>query len=139
MIRKELKIIAVIIALILSGCVNCKTELNENKDVVKNSIKQIAGEKFGKDYTFQNNSSKTFTICLSNNNSKSLAINKLKYFVYDFNKAELIFEDSLINCNIGWENDSIFSVTKIPGIVKKDSESNKNNVLYSFDVFQRKK
>ena len=104
------------------------------------SIRVVATEKFGRDYKIFNNKSTTFAICLNEKNRlKAAEVNRISYFIFDIKNSEIIFEDSLSNSNVGWENDNLVTVTRIPGMIKKNDESINRNKIYSFDVLSRKK
>jgi hypothetical protein len=59
-------------------------------------------------------------------------MNNQNYFVYDFKEKEIIFEDKIVNGNVFWESDSLVTASRIPGIVKKDSENKAGNKVYTF-------
>ena len=134
-----------IILLLLSGlfffgCSNCDVTKNGNNlEKQTKSIRVVATEKFGRDYKIFNNKSATFAICLNEKNRlKAAEINRISYFIFDIKNSEIIFEDSLSNSNVGWENDNLVTVTRIPGMIKKNDESINRNKIYSFDVLSRK-
>jgi hypothetical protein len=134
-------ILSTISLFILIGCANCDQSKLENRMESPNkSITKIAFEKFGKDHKVIKNKSETYAICLQTMKmSKPPVINSQNYFVYDFRESEIIFENKVVDGNVYWESDSLVSVSRIPGMLKKDSENIAGNKVYSFDVKTKKK
>jgi hypothetical protein len=131
----------VLCLLLAIGCANCDQSKLENRMESPNkSIKEIALEKFGKEHKIIKNNSKTYAICLQTiRKAKPPIMNNPRFFVYDFEKSEIIFEDKIVNGNVNWESDSLVSVSRIPGMLKKDSENKTGHKVYSFDVKTKKK
>jgi hypothetical protein len=130
-----------LIIIISIACANCNSSRQET--TVKKTIKSISGialEKFGKDHKVIKNQSETYAICLHTmKKSKPPVMNNQNYFVYDFKEKEIIFEDKIVNGNVFWESDSLVTASRIPGIVKRDSENITGHKIYSFNVFLKKK
>ncbi len=127
--------------LIFFGCSNCDIAKNENNLKKLNiNIHTVAKKKFNSKYKIIKNASETFAICLSESNRlKAAEINRLKYFIFDLKNSDIIYEDSLSNSNVGWENDSLVTVYRIPGMIKKNDDSGYQNRIYSYDVLLGKK
>jgi hypothetical protein len=122
------------------GCSQCDVTKNESilKKKVQN-INSIAREKFSK-YNIVNNQTGNYALVIKNiENAKSPVINKQFFFVFEYDSNEIIFEDEVVDAKVFWETDNLVTVSRIPGMIKKDSETKGGNKVYSFDVLKKKK
>lgn len=122
-------------------CSNCDLTKKENKLVKKaQNIDFIAREKFNGKYNTINNHSGNYAIVIHKiKNPQTPVVNKQSFFIFDLISNEVIFEDEVVNSKIFWETNNIVTVSRIPGMIKKDSENKLGNKVYSFDVVSKKK
>lgn len=132
--------ISILITFFMGACCGSKnTTSNLNESQKKNdSFKKIAVEKFDNNYQFKFNSDSTYLICYSQNKKSQDVFPPLKYFIYDLNNNDIVFEESLPNGKIKWINDFQVQVYIVPGIVHGDENKNSSSV-YIYDVKHKRK
>ena len=105
------------------------------------TLKQIASQKYDGKFEIFSNKSGSHGICVSKKTGvqSSPVMNQLSFFIFDNKANEIIFEDSLSNASVIWQNDNVVSVIRDVGIIKKNSESPSVQTVYSYNVIERKK
>ncbi|MBN1425451.1 hypothetical protein JXA88_12935 [Candidatus Fermentibacteria bacterium] len=68
------------------------------------------------------NAPHTHVLCLEQHRSRSpagpgMALPALRFFIYDLQADEIIFEDALDNARVAWESDTSIKVVITPGTV----------------------
>jgi uncharacterized protein YcfL len=141
MSKYEFLILLVISALLFS-CSNCNiSDKNELNDQNKVSIETIALEKIGAQYRIIPNISNSYAVCIEllEKKQSSPVMNTRKFFIYNTKDLEVIHEDKLSNFSLQWINDEVVSITRDAGMIKKNNDAEQSQLLYKFNVQQRKK
>ncbi len=132
-------IVPVSFFLLINGC--CGSE-ETSGEVYQNqpSYKNIAEEKFNKDYrvTFNNDSTYIIVQQFPQNVTKGIQ-EPLKFFIYDNKNQKIIFQDNLTNGQIEWMNRNQIKVSTLPEIVSGKDEDNKRMFGYIYDVISKTK
>lgn len=122
-----------------STCVSDNTNGMQNNNT-KKSLKDFISEKYGKNYKSIENNTKTFIIIIENTKvKKSPVIDTNSFFVFNYEKEEIIFEGNMLSSIIFWEDNNTFRVGRVPGMIKKDSETPSVVGGYSVNVLTGKK
>ncbi|KAA3615579.1 MAG: hypothetical protein D8M58_15395 [Calditrichaeota bacterium] len=115
--------------------VGCQPSL---KDEQPATIESIAKVKYGTDIFYLSNKKKTYTICYSQKEKTALnPFPALKFFVYNNENAEVLFEDNLTNGSIKWVGKYTFKVESVARVVSIDQEN--QSITYIYDVKLKKK
>jgi len=125
---------------LLNSCVS----LNGNKSVqlpghqrnIYNQVNEFAKEKFGVNFTLQENETKEFYLCT--NRGKLPTETAIKFFIYDKHANEIILEDFIKLGSVQWDGSYKIRVRKFPGIIKLKEEG-EEIPGYVFDVKSRQK
>ena len=127
--------------LLYLGCSHCDVTKNEeNLEKQNQNVNSVARDKFNSKLKIINNQSGNFALVIDNfKDSKSPVVNKQSFFIFDLTSKEVIFEDEVVNAKVFWESDNLVTVSRIPGMIKKDSENKEGHKIYSFDVLEKKK
>lgn len=130
-----------ITVLLITGCANCDNVQQENTKLLKKlSLNEIAKEKYGSKFSVVKNESETFAICSKTYESSQAAlINKESFFVFDLLNNEIIFEDDISNSNVYWESDNLITVSRIPGMIKRESNEKNRFKIYSYNILEKRK
>jgi len=119
----------------VSSCVssNCNRNLQnvENGNQRDNSVKELAGEKYGESYVLLENETSEFYLVTSRN--KSATETAIKFFVYDKANQEVILEDFIPLGSVKWTGSYQLNVQKFPGTIRID-KPNSGNSGYLFNV-----
>ena len=92
---------------------------SENQpDAITSRIEKMLGNNFISNF----NSDSTYSI-VSQKNKKSVQISGFKFIVINNSENTIIFEDFINDGSVNWKNDSVVTVSLIPGMIKKDEES----------------
>ncbi|MFC2129866.1 hypothetical protein ACFLSQ_00370 [Bacteroidota bacterium] len=118
-----------------------KAKNNEDKPLIKQVVKEgyelAAWKKYSGGIMYIPNSLNTYMLCISQ--EKPNAENPfpaLKFFIFDMEKQEIVYEESLENGFVNWRNDYQIRIDLIPGQVKSDEESLN---YYIYDLKKKKK
>ena len=131
-----------IISLLTSCASTEKTPENYEKEaeIETNKLESLALQKYKENFVFHKNSSNTFVLCIKQDKSPNSPVSKLtKYFLYDLDIDELIFEETIANGTVEWLNDHQIRVSLIPGIVRGDEKREAESNSYIFDLKLKKK
>jgi len=63
---------------------------------------------------------------------------QIEFFVYDVGAQDVLFEDSIPNGSVSWNDDSSIVVTVIPGTVGDDDKTPARRSGYIYDIRSRK-
>jgi hypothetical protein len=136
-----LYLFAFLSGLLFLGCSHCDITKIEKKLIKQDqNINSVARDKFNSKFKTINNQSGNFALVIDNfKDSKSPVVNKQSFFIFDLTSNEVIFEDEVVNAKVFWESNNLVTVSRIPGMIKKDSETKEGHKIYSFDVLEKKK
>lgn len=111
---------------------------NNNKDEQSlNTIESIASEKYQEHYEFEPNKNGRYTLCIRQEpETAEILFPNLRFFVFNNETNEIIFEDNLPNGSVKWITSDQIKVTIIPGIVQAGNEHKSG---YIYDVKSGKK
>ncbi len=127
-----------IISLLLSGCICTQTNLPERSEsqvendtaessqngglISQQSYEEIAGRRYGGDVDFLINEPGTHVLCITRarrvRKPVPVLASRTKFFVFDLSRNEILFEDSLENARVFWEDETHVKVLVTPGIVQ---------------------
>ena len=113
----------------------------QNEIVKKNSLNQVASEKFGRYHKIMNNSSGNYALCIEVAGEKQEAPVTLvsRFFVFNLETNNVIFEDKITDGTVRWINDEEISGFRTAGMVKKDSASPSSHRIFTYNVKTNKK
>ena len=94
----------------ITACSSSEREFEKSKP---SSIEEIAKAKFKSDYVIENNENNDFALCTHYQKTKIPGPRTLNYFVYDFTKAEISYESSIVNGKIQWKSDYKLMIEEI--------------------------
>ena len=135
---KRISVSFLSIFLIASCCSSNVTSKNLSSNRL--TYKKIAEEKYSKNYNTIFNSDSTYLFVYSSpKNADKILPPPLKFFVYDNNKAKIIFEDNLVNGKIKWINNHQIQVSTDPEIISGKEEKNIKMYGYIYDVLTKRK
>lgn len=118
--------------------VSCSTREVEKANFQNVGYESLAAQKFGKGVDFVRNSSGTAMLCVKK--SKPTQLNpqqQVAFFVYDMKAKNVLFEDSIPNGSVGWNDDSSIVVTIVPGTVRDDDKTPAPRPGYIYDLRSR--
>jgi hypothetical protein len=127
--------------LLITGCANCDNVRQENTKLLKKlSLNEIAKEKFGSKFSVVKNESETYAICSKTYESyQASLVKKESFFIFDLLNNEIIFEDDIANSNVYWESDNLITVSRIPGMIKREGNEKNKLKIYSYNVLEKRK
>jgi hypothetical protein len=101
---------------LISGC--CAA----SKDVTKyKSAEKLATEKFGSGHKLIKNKSESFILCLKSEEKQNQPHTSVEYFVYDLDKEEIIFSETLLDAEVGWFDDHNLEIKINPETISDDN------------------
>jgi hypothetical protein len=116
----------------------CGTQKKSKTRSTQNEYQSIAITKYQSNIEYLFNDSQSHVVCLTLSKPRAMQPHpELKFFIFDINEDEILFEDSLLNAKVGWISDSQVEVEFIPEIISEDEEISKSG--YVFDVNTMKK
>ena len=110
-----------------------KTELRDEE------YKTIALQKFGQGVEFVQNASGSAVLCVKR--SKPTQLNpqqQVAFLVYDLKAKGVLFEDSIPNGSVGWNDEFSIIVSIVPGTVRDDDKTPAPRPGYIYDLRSRK-
>lgn len=116
-----------------SGNKSMKTGMNETEQ-----YQILASQHLGEKYVVEFNESGKLVLCKSGFlPDPSVAHYHVKFFVFDKDKQEIIYQDVIPRGEVVWFNNNTLKVSTIPGIVMPDEEVISNTYLYDLVKKQR--
>jgi hypothetical protein len=104
------------------------------------SYEAAARSKYGGRVKFVFNNSRSYVLCVAGKHQFRRLFPssspRLRFFVYDLASEEIIFEESVENASVSWEDDTLVKVTVTPGIVRVEGP---REYGYLYDVVARQK
>lgn len=126
----------VLTCLFFIACNTSKMDSPKSSD--SGTYKSIAAEKYGTGIEYLFNEPRTYVVCLKRIKPTAEAPqNQTNFFIYDLGKEKIIFEESSIDAQVKWKNDSQVQVKITPGIVSGDETE--DDFIYLYDVKAEKK
>lgn len=102
--------------LLFQYCSGSKNSVSERHTGEK--FKQLAIQKYQKNLTYSFNSDTTLVICARQEKPTSgRPFSKVRFFVYDLNKNNIIYEDHIPMGSVRWFDKNQIELNTIPGIV----------------------
>ena len=133
-------IISVLFAMLLSFSFACKTGHKSSKGE-KSEISPfhlLAKKELGDKFTVEFNETGKFALCKSEFlPDPSVSHYTVKYFVYDIDREEIIFQEVIPRGEVEWYNGLKIKVSSVPGIIMPDAEVISNTYIY--DIVSGKK
>jgi hypothetical protein len=123
----------------LAALVSCSTRNVTKTELRGEEYKTIAVQKFGQGVEFVQNASGSAMLCVKR--SKPTQLNpqqQIQFFVYDMKAKDVLFEDSIPNGSVGWNDEFSIIVSIVPGIVRDDDKTPPLHPGYIYDLRSRK-
>jgi len=115
------------------GCVASKSNMNTEKD--KEFIEKIKKEKFATENVEEIfNDSKDYVIILHKMDRGTGFPSVIEFVVLDLATKKKIYEDSVIDGSVSWEDNDVIRIKRIPDARSKDDETNKKAELKHINV-----
>lgn len=125
-------IFTLLILIAVTGC-----QLSNKDSASNNEIEKIALDKYKEHIHYLSNKNKSYTICYQQQpETSNIPYPALKFFVFDENTQQIIFEDNLANGSLKWIGLYKLEVQSTPGIVSVKADT---STKYVYDVKLRKK
>ncbi len=120
--------IVIIVSLSAAGCAGSLKTENEKLDL----IQKISAEKFGSPFQILFNKEHSFAISVKQEKKSNLnPFPRLTFFIYDFAKDKIIFEDEADRGEARWKDSDIIEVNITPGMVAASDENKPSGYLYN--------
>ena len=104
------------------------------------SYEAVARRKYGERVEFVFNDSRSYVICIAGEDRFRSPFPKssprLTFFVYGLASEQIVFEESIDNASVSWEEDTLVKVSVTPGIVRMEEPTEYG---YLYDVVARQK
>ena len=129
MLRKY-KVYLILFLLILVSCTSFEADSKVGQDnLSENNIREIAIEKFGKDFSIIYNKQRDYILCMKGNKSNIPNTGSISYFVYDNINNKIVIENKLSNGMVSWYSDYELKIVEIPGIIQKNQTHENGYIL----------
>ena len=117
----------------------CSGTHEENKNLsIKEQYQSIAVAKYQGNVQYLFNQNRSQVICFKFSKPTGLKPHpELDFFIYDLNKENILFEDSLMNARVSWINNSQVQVEFIPEIISEDENQAKSGYIYDVNMMQK--
>ena len=106
----------------------------------KSSYQVVARSRYGDRVDFVFNDSRTYVICIAAESRFKSPLPKtgspLRFFVYDLTSDQIVFEESLDNARVSWEENTVLKVSVTPGTVQTEKG---REYGYRYDVVAQRK
>jgi hypothetical protein len=104
------------------------------------SHEAVARRKYGDRVEFVFDNSRSYVICVAGEDKSRSPFprfsRRLTFFVYDLASEQIVFEESIENASVSWEEDTLLKVSVTPGIVQMEEPKEYG---YLYDVVARQK
>lgn len=123
----------VIMVLILNAC------SKSNQPPSSSDYLDLARQKYGidVDYFCLENANKKLVLCKYQTSNTDMSIKSWNFFVYEIEKKEYLFEESIDKGGVKWYSETAIEVTKTPGTMTRDETM--LDYAWIIDVFTGKK
>ncbi len=118
---------------------SCSLRKVERGDRQSAGYDSLAVQKYGQGVEFIQNSSGTAMLCVKK--SKPTQLNpqqRMAFFLYDTKEKNVLFEDSVPNGSVKWNDEFSIVVTIVPGTVRDDDKTPAQRPGYIYDLRSRK-
>jgi uncharacterized ubiquitin-like protein YukD len=123
----------VIFLLIFWNCSGSRYTISNNIKTNK-EYKTFAEDKIKSGYNIGYNSDSSFAIYQKAINTEpGHPQNSISFFIYDLNKDKIIYEESVQDGNIEWQNDHLVKIVNRHGIVSQEMKTSNFQIRY-YDV-----
>lgn len=109
--------LTIVCLILISGCCAASKEIAKDKNVQK-----LAAEKFDSGYKLIKNNSSSFILCLKSKEKQNQPHTSVEYFVYDLDKEEIIFSETLLDAEVGWFDDHNLEIKINPETISDDND-----------------
>ena len=123
----------------LAFLISCSTGDVTKTESRGEEYKSLAVQKYGQGVEFIQNASGTALLCVKR--SKPTQLNpqqQIEFFVYDMKAKDVLFEDSIPNGTVGWNDEFSIVVSIVPGTVRDDDKTPAPRPGYIYDLRSRK-
>lgn len=119
--------------LILNAC------SKSNQPSSSSDYLELARQKYGidTDYSCLENANKKLVLCKYQTNETDLSIKSWSFFVYQIDKKEYIFQESIDKGGVKWYSETEIEISKTPGTMTRDETM--LDYAWIIDVFTGKK
>ena len=95
----------------------------------------LASKKLGNDFIRSANESSTYLLFYKNEEKRNQPHTSLSYFVYSFEKQEIVFEEKVLDAEVKWFDDKHIEIQIKPEVISSDDETTK----YFINVLTKEK
>jgi hypothetical protein len=119
--------------------VSCSAREVEKGEIRGAGYESLAMQKYGQGVEFVQNMSGTTMLCVKKSKPTQLTPqHQIAFFVYDMKARNVLFEDSIPNGSVNWNDDFSIVVSIVPGTVRDDDKTPAPRPGYIYDVRTRK-
>ncbi len=126
---KNIKGIIIFFTIVLLYSCSGTAQLGNKKGTIP-TYKTIAQEKYNSNYKLLFNDDSSYVICQEIfKSSPAMPQHRIAFFVYDINKAQLIFEDQFPDGKIGWINRHQIKIVRLSGNITGEIKEKQSQTL----------
>ena len=119
--------------------VSCSAREVEKGEIRSVGYDSLAVQKYGRGVEFIQNSTGSAILCVKKSKPTQLYLQQqIAFFIYDVKTKSMLFEDSIANGSVGWNDDFSIVVTIVPGTVRDDNNTPVPRPGYIYDLRSRK-
>lgn len=112
-----------ILSIGIIGVFSCKSGTNASvsgNDTGDSPLSRLAEEKYGSDYSFQENKKGDFSICILK--VENDLVTTYRFFVYDLKKNEVVFEPKGQFRKVSWKGNDLVEAFEFTRVASSKSE-----------------
>jgi len=123
----------------IATLISCSTRDMKKMELQGEEYKSIAFQKYGQGVDFTRNASGTAMLCVKKSKPTQLQPQQqIAFFVYDMKAKDMLFEDSIPNGSVSWNDEFSIVVSIVPGTVRDDDKTPAPRPGYIYDLRSRK-
>ncbi len=125
--------------ILIATLFSCATRELKKEEAQNEGYRSLAVQKFGQGADFIQNVSGSAVLCVKK--TKPTQLNpqlQIAFFIYDLKANKILFEDSIPNGSVSWNDGSSIIVSLVPGTVREDDKTRPSRPGYIYDLRSRK-
>lgn len=125
----------IICAFSIAALSSCRTSDLRHEEVQNEGYRLLAVQKYGQGAEYVQNMSGSAVLCVKESKPTQLyPQHQIAFFVYDMKEKKVLFEDSIPNGSVSWNDGSSLIVRIVPGTIRDDDKTSAARPGYIFDL-----